>query len=438
MQRLFIPLLLLLPVSGTWAQTSAGPQNPSASSAVSCAFSFGSPLQISPGANTYSSDNVYASATHCACCDANTTCLQVSGFGFSIPAGSQITGIEVHIEKRGSTGSDIRDNEVMLVKNGLETGANLAQNSTAWPYTDTYVNYGGPGNLWGTTWTAADLNASNFGVNIACIDYSCGSADAVSYIDHISVTVWYDSCSTVTASFSANTITPYTAAFSNTSTGASTWSWNFGDSQTSTQLNPSHTYAAAGVYSVCLIAASNCSADTLCQNIEVCAPLQTTFSHTVTGGTAQFTDMSQQADSWNWDFGDGNTAAVQNPSHTYATPGTYTVCLIAGNACTTDTVCQDIVIPDGTSGLPSMATHYLSISPNPAQDMIRISLPENLQHLPAELWVRDILGRTMLLPATHTSGQMIQADISALTPGLYLVMLRVPGQGDLQGVFLKK
>ncbi|RMH03005.1 MAG: PKD domain-containing protein, partial [Planctomycetota bacterium] len=51
-----------------------------------------------------------------------------------------------------------------------------------------------------------------------------------------------------------------------------------------------------------------------------------------------FTDLSTGSPtSWNWDFGDGNTATAQNPSHTYAQPGLYTVTLTVGNAAGTDT-----------------------------------------------------------------------------------------------------
>jgi hypothetical protein len=58
-----------------------------------------------------------------------------------------------------------------------------------------------------------------------------------------------------------------TATFTNTSAGATFYSWNFGDSQTSSETNPTHTYAAGGTYTVTLIASSQCSADTISQTI---------------------------------------------------------------------------------------------------------------------------------------------------------------------------
>jgi PKD repeat protein len=51
-----------------------------------------------------------------------------------------------------------------------------------------------------------------------------------------------------------------------------------------------------------------------------------------------FTDLSQEAGSWEWDFGDGSTANGSNPSHTYNVPGTYTVSLTVSNALGSDSI----------------------------------------------------------------------------------------------------
>jgi PKD repeat protein len=59
------------------------------------------------------------------------------------------------------------------------------------------------------------------------------------------------------------------------------------------------------------------------------------FSTDVTSGnvplTVQFTDSSENATEWNWDFGDGMNSTDQNPTHTYSTAGNYTVNLTASN-----------------------------------------------------------------------------------------------------------
>lgn len=154
-------------------------------------------------------------------------------------------------------------------------------------------------------------------------------------------------CNAVTASFLQSTA-GLNANFMDMSGGtATTWSWDFGDSNTSTAQSPSHTYAAGGTYNVCLIVGNLCGEmDTICQSVSVCGPNTAGFMSTPTGLSNNFMDMSTGAvDNWMWDFGDAGTSTQQNPSHTYAAPGTYNVCLIVSNNCgNSDTTCMSITV----------------------------------------------------------------------------------------------
>ncbi len=69
-----------------------------------------------------------------------------------------------------------------------------------------------------------------------------------------------------------------------------------------------------------------------------------TFSATTLGNTATFSSTSQNATAWLWDFGDGNTSILENPVHTYANIGSYTVSLQASNACGMQSSNQTIVL----------------------------------------------------------------------------------------------
>jgi PKD repeat protein len=111
-------------------------------------------------------------------------------------------------------------------------------------------------------------------------------------------------------------------------------SWTFGDSGTSTATNPSHTYAAAGTYSVTLTATDNGGAtNSITKSVTVTAPVNNpptaNFTFTTSGLTATFTDSSTDSDgtiaSRSWNFGDSGTSTATNPSHTYAAAGTYNV-----------------------------------------------------------------------------------------------------------------
>jgi PKD repeat protein len=131
------------------------------------------------------------------------------------------------------------------------------------------------------------------------------------------------------------------------------WSWDFGDGNTSTEQNPSHTYASADTYTVSLTVTDNNSiTDSISHNVTTTGgntPPTADFTFTTDDLTANFTDTSTDSDgtiaSWSWDFGDSNTSTQQNPSHTYASEGTYTVTLtVTDNDSATDSVSKDVTV----------------------------------------------------------------------------------------------
>ncbi|MFM2138585.1 MAG: hypothetical protein RJA57_892, partial [Bacteroidota bacterium] len=133
------------------------------------------------------------------------------------------------------------------------------------------------------------------------------------------------------------------------------WAWDFGDGGTSTQQNPVHTYAAAGTYNVTLVVTTNkgCISTTPSQAVTIYAKPQAGFINPevcLDDAFAQFTDTSSVAapeviNNWNWDFGDGGVASVQNPQHRYLAIGAYNVQLIitTGRGCK-DTIIQSIFV----------------------------------------------------------------------------------------------
>lgn len=130
---------------------------------------------------------------------------------------------------------------------------------------------------------------------------------------------------------------PLTVSFVNQSTSHDLSEWDFGDGQTSTQHNPTHTYTAAGVYTVRLrVKEEGVWSDyqTKLNFITVTElPPVAAFTATPTSGPSplnvQFTDQSSGViTAWLWDFGDGAPgSALQSPTHTYATAGVYNVSL---------------------------------------------------------------------------------------------------------------
>lgn len=122
--------------------------------------------------------------------------------------------------------------------------------------------------------------------------------------------------------------------FNDTSTnGPAQWSWNFGDGTTSSVQNPPHAFSAPGNYQVQLTVTNAGGSDTFTQTIRVIDPPIANFGTTINELVVDFSDSTANGPtSWTWDFGDGTSSTAQNPSKTYAVPGTYTVTLVASNA----------------------------------------------------------------------------------------------------------
>jgi len=172
------------------------------------------------------------------------------------------------------------------------------------------------------------------------------------------------------AAFSAISDSINTYHFTDLSTGSPaiiSWNWNFGDpasgaNNVSQLQNPIHAFSTPGYYMVCLtIYGSGSCSDVTCDTIVVgTGPgCQANFSYAINPGPGNnivtFTDLSQGSVlSWLWNFGDplsgsNNCSTIQNPSHTYTTPGYYNVCLtIAGNNCTS-VFCSTVEIQDSVN-----------------------------------------------------------------------------------------
>ena len=110
--------------------------------------------------------------------------------------------------------------------------------------------------------------------------------------------------------------------------------WDFGDGTTSNEDEPgSHTYDAPGLYTITLTACNMAGCDTSSLQVEVFPQPVAGFESAVEYLTVVFTNTSTDADSYMWDFGDGITDTLDNPTHVYAAGGTFAVTLWAFNDC---------------------------------------------------------------------------------------------------------
>lgn len=137
-------------------------------------------------------------------------------------------------------------------------------------------------------------------------------------------------------------IFPNTLVFLENETNEGDWDyqWDFGDGATANDRSPGyHNYPGIGDYELRLTVSSDFCTETESQDIRIVAPpLFVDFEYTPARGCAPLTvdfanrSINAVAGSYQWDFGDGQTSVVENPTYTYTTPGVYTVSLRASNA----------------------------------------------------------------------------------------------------------
>jgi len=124
-----------------------------------------------------------------------------------------------------------------------------------------------------------------------------------------------------------------------------TYSWAFGDGQTSAEFEPAHDYAAAGSYTVTLEACNSAgTCDTFEGIVEVLPLPQAGFSYDMSGLDVAFSNASLHALAYERAFGDGAGATDENPVHTYAAADTYTVVLTATNDCAVDVYSAEVEV----------------------------------------------------------------------------------------------
>ena len=175
---------------------------------------------------------------------------------------------------------------------------------------------------------------------------------------------------------------PFTVTFTNTSTGGTNYSWNFGDGGTSNLQNPVHTYTASGTYNVTLIVtnpAGPCVDTIVMPNFIFISPPVASFIHAPDSGcvplTVNFfstsTSLVDPIATYSWSFGDGNSAVTAIPatSNTYTATGIYSVTLIITtvNGCVDTVVCTNCI----KVGIPPVANFGI------LQDTVCYGMPVN-------------------------------------------------------------
>lgn len=141
------------------------------------------------------------------------------------------------------------------------------------------------------------------------------------------------------------------------------------------------------------------------------------FSSATNGLTVNFTDLSSEALSWLWDFGDGSTSTLQNPSHTYATEGDYQVKLyIENDILSWDETSSSINVE--TLNVETFVSNDFNYYPNPVLDRLTLSFEENQKNIKIKLY--NLAGQ-LIKQQQFDNKSEITINVESLASNIYLM-----------------
>jgi PKD repeat protein len=236
-------------------------------------------------------------------------------------------------------------------------------------------------------------------------------------------------------------------SFTNNSTGNFNQShWAFGDGTIDSIANPNHTFTTNGFFTVILTILDSTVQGDSCVNYfidtinvtGVANPLPchagfAIYPDSATGDINVVNSATGNSLTYLWNFGDGNTSTLQNPSHTYVTAGPFYLCLTIddGNGCT-DMYCDSIgkngvifnktggfninVSSPNTTGIDNInLNREINIYPNPTSNQLTITTGQNI----SEVAIIDITGKTIMVAKENTN----TLNVTDLSDGIYFIQL---------------
>lgn len=207
------------------------------------------------------------------------------------------------------------------------------------------------------------------------------------------------------------------------------WLWDFGDGNGSTESDPSHTYNAPGSYEACLTVSSICGNTTFCETLEVsCAAPISNFDYQSNGLEMIFENLSTNgANSWLWDFGDGNTSTEEHPVYVYTTEGTYTICLTAISQCGENMSCQQLTLSPNDITTISKDEVQIAIYPNPTRDYSLLEVNKTGNAIHYEWQILNSIGQ-LIEKGLGTTSKGTDLAVHNLEDGVYWVRVYMDGQ----------
>lgn len=343
-------------------------QNPSANASF-----VGDSIGCAPFLVAFNNNSTSATSYEWNFGDGSATTSQVNPTHVYTQAGTYSATL-IAFNPNGCNASSDTTTLIIVVKNdSINANFTAIKVDSCGPYTANFINTSTYNNgappastqfFWdfgdGTTFNGANPNPTphvfpsmgNYTVTLIMTDTNaCKSPDTMQVVLNFS-------SSNVASEFAMpdSVCVPAFVSFIDQSTNATTWSWTFGDGNSSTQSNPTHTFTSVGTYTVVLLSGNPNTCNKVDSSKHVIHVLPSPVADFTWSPNPPepntpntFTNLSTGATKYLWDFGDGTTSNLKDEVHVFQKDGDYTVCLTAYNeyGCP-DTVCKQVrglVIP---------------------------------------------------------------------------------------------
>jgi PKD repeat protein len=150
-----------------------------------------------------------------------------------------------------------------------------------------------------------------------------------------------------------------------------------------------------------------------------CAEPVAAFDYQLTGTELALNNTSVVSNeaTYLWDFGDGTTSAVENPTHEYVANDLYNVCLTITELCGTDTKCSEVLVSEVS--IEENTRFSIIVFPNPSSSRVEIEF-ENIEQL-SVLQVLNSLGQIVYSVDLGKGESNTILDVSQWSDGMYFV-----------------
>jgi lysyl endopeptidase len=325
-------------------------------------------------------------------------------------------------DANGCTGSDnvvITDPAVLTVSTST-TQANCGSNDG----TATASASGGTGG-YTYSWTSGGSSATE--TNLGLGTYTVTVTDANGCTASADATITNPNGPTVAATATDETCDgDCDGTLSATATGGTpgyTYTWDIAGS------GANHSNVCAGSHEVTVTDNNGCS-DIMSVTV-IAGPTYPVGSFVVNPSTNEpagtpitFVNTSSGGGTTSWDFGDTQTSSQSSPTHTYTSPGTYTVTLILDNGGCTDTVSVVVTITSGIGIEENDLIDMVQIYPNPSTGLVSLVLDMDVEDK-TKVDVLDAIGKVVYSTQLMEGNKTYQIDLSDQAEGLYFLNLKV-------------